>query len=226
MMGRPIRNPAALRRWMTAYAAATSTTTSAETIRRAAGEADAPPPSRPTTVPYAQILRNLWVVDPLPAWYPARKSALSRVVGQEKHHLADPALAARLLNASADALLAGREVGPSIPRTGTLLGSLFESLAALSVRVFAQAAEARVYHYRTKSGEREIDLIVEGSDLRVLPIEVKLAATVDEGAGGHLKALKSDLGDDVIDLVILTTGSEAYRRKDGIAVLPLALLGP
>jgi predicted AAA+ superfamily ATPase len=226
MMGRPIRNPAALRRWMTAYAAATSTTASAETIRRAAGEADAPPPSRPTTIPYDHILRNLWVVDPLPAWYPARKSALSRVVGQEKHHLADPALAARLLNASADALLAGREVGPSIPRTGTLLGSLFESLAALSVRVFAQAAEARVYHYRTKRGEREIDLIVEGSDLRVLPIEVKLAATVDEGAGGALKALKSDLGDDVIDLVILTTGSEAYRRKDGIAVVPLALLGP
>jgi predicted AAA+ superfamily ATPase len=226
MMGRPIRNPAALRRWLTAYAAATSTTASSETIRRAAGEAGGPAPSRPTTVPYYHILRNLWVVEPLPAWYPARKSALSRIVGQEKHHLADPALAARLLNASADALLAGREVGPSVPRTGTLLGSLFESLAALSVRVFAQAAEARVYHYRTKGGEREIDLIVEGPDLRVLPIEVKLAATVGDGDSRHLKALRTDLGDDMLDLVILTTGTEAYRRKDGVAVVPLALLGP
>jgi hypothetical protein len=226
MMGRPVRNPAALRRWLTAYAAATSTTASSETIRRAAGEVDGPAPSRPTTVPYDQILRNLWVVDPLPAWYPSRKSALSRIVGQEKHHLADPALAARLLNVSADALLAGREVGPSVPRTGTLLGSLFESLAALSVRVFAQASEARVYHYRTKGGEREIDFIVEGPDLRVLPIEVKLAATVEDGDSRHLKALRTDLGGDVLDLVILTTGNEAYRRKDGVAVVPLGLLGP
>ena len=83
-----------------------------------------------------------------------------------------------------------------------------------------------MYHYRTKGGEREIDLIVEGPDLRVLPIEVKLAATVGDGDSRHLKALRADLGDDVLDLVILTTGTEAYRRKDGVAVVPLALLGP
>jgi predicted AAA+ superfamily ATPase len=75
MMGRPVRNPAGLRRWMTAYAAATSTTASHETIRRAAGEADGGTPARTTTIPYGQILRNLWIVDPLPAWYPARKAA-------------------------------------------------------------------------------------------------------------------------------------------------------
>lgn len=226
MMGRQIRNPAALRRWMTAYAAATATTATAETIRRAAAGVAEPPPSRPTAVPYDQVLRNLWVVDPLPAWYPSRKSPLSRVVGQEKHHLADPALAARLLNASADALLAGRDTGPAMARAGTLLGSLFESLAALSVRVFAQAAEGRVHHYRTKGGEREVDLVVEGPDMRVLLIEVKLSATVDDSDGRHLRALRNELGDDVVDLVILTTGTEAYRRTDGIAVVPLALLGP
>jgi predicted AAA+ superfamily ATPase len=226
MMGRTVRNPAGLRRWMTAYAAATATTATAETIRRAAGELGGPAPTRPTTVPYDEILRNLWIVDSVPAWYPARKQPLNRVVGQEKHHLVDPALAARLLNVTSEALLAGREIGPSIPRTGTLLGSLFESLATLSVRVLAQASEARVYHYRTKGGEREIDLIVEGPDLRVLPIEVKLTATVDDGDLRHLHAIKRDLGDDVIDLVVLTTGREAYRRLDGIAVVPLALLGP
>jgi hypothetical protein len=226
MMGRPVRNPAGLRRWMTAYAAATSTTAPDETIRRAAGEANGGTPARTTTIPYAEILRNLWIVDPLPAWYPARKSALSRIVGQEKHHLVDPALAARLLNVSATALLAGRVIRPSIPQTGTLLGSLFESLAAQSVRVFAQATESRVYHYRTKGGEREIDLVVEGPDLRVLPIEVKLAETIDSGDLRHLHALKRDLGDDVIDMVVLTTGREAYRRQDGVAVVPLSLLGP
>jgi len=225
MMGRPIRNPAALRRWMTAYAAATATTATAETIRRAAAGTEEPAPSRPTAVSYDQVLRNLWIVDPVPAWYPSRTSPLRRVVGQEKHHLADPALAARLLNTSPAALLAGREIGPSVPRTGTLLGSLFESLAALSVRVFAQAAEGRVYHYRTKGGEREVDLVVEGPDVRALLIEVKLSATVDDSDGRHLRALRGELGEDVTDLVILTTGAEAYRRRDGIAVVPLALLG-
>lgn len=221
-MGRPVRNPTALRVWLSAYAAATSTTATVETIRAAAGEAG---PSRPTITPYDEILRNLWIVDPLAPWSPARKSPLRRLVGAEKHHLADPALAARLLGASATALLAGREIGPSIPRTGTLLGALFESLSALSVRVFAQAAEGKVFHYRTKAGEREIDFIVEGPDMRVLPIEVKLAEVIDDGDVRHLKRLRDDLPDDVVDMVILTTGREAYRRKDGVAVVPLALLG-
>ncbi|MBI2777336.1 MAG: ATP-binding protein [Chloroflexi bacterium] len=222
-MGRPIRHAAALRAWLTAYAAATSTTAAAETIRTAAGEAG---PSRPTVTPYDQILRNLWIVDPIAPWFPARKSPLSRLVGREKHHLADPGLAARLLGATAPALLAGREVGPPIPRTGTLLGSLFESLAALSIRVFAQSAEGKVFHYRTRAGEREIDFIIEGPDLRVLPVEVKLAEVIEDRDVRHLKALRDDLPDDVVDMVILTTGSEAYRRKDGVAVVPLALLGP
>lgn len=222
-MGRPIRNPAALLAWLRAYAAATSTTAATETIRTAAGEAG---PSRPTVTPYDEILRSLWVVDPIRPWYPARKSALRRIVGVEKHHLADPALAARLIGVNAQALLAGRSVGPAIPRTGTLLGSLFESLAALSVRVFAQAAEARVSHYRTKAGEREIDFIVEGPDNRILPIEVKLAQVIEDGDVRHLTALRRDLPDDVVDLMVLTTGTTAYRRRDGVAVVPLGLLGP
>ena len=102
---------------------------------------------------------------------------------------------------------------------------MFESLSALSVRVFAQAAEGKVFHYRTKAGEREIDFIVEGPDMRVLPIEVKLAEVIDDGDVRHLKRLRDDLPDDVVDMVILTTGREAYRRKDGVAVVPLALLG-
>ena len=65
---------------------------------------------------------------------------------------ADPALAARLLD--------GAPVGPPVPRDGTLLGALFELLVALSVRVFAQAAEARVHHLRTKACQREIDFII------------------------------------------------------------------
>jgi hypothetical protein len=68
------------------------------------------------------------------------------------HHLADPAFAARLLDVSATALLAGKPGNPGIRREGTLLGALFESLVTQSVRVYAQVAEARVSHLRTHRG--------------------------------------------------------------------------
>ncbi len=62
------------------------------------------------------------------------------------HQIADPALAARLLEVSADSLLEGREGGCVTPRDGSLLGALFQSLVTLSVRVYAQAGEAKVFH--------------------------------------------------------------------------------
>jgi len=117
-------------------------------------------------------------------------------------------------------------VGPPIPRDGPLLGQLFESLMTLCVRVYAQAAEARAMHLRTKGGEREIDLIVERADRRVVAVEVKFARTVDDRDVRHLSWLAATMGDNLLDAVVVTTGSEAYRRPDGIAVVPAALLGP
>lgn len=112
-----------------------------------------------------------------------------------------------------------------MPRDGTLLGALFESLVTLSVRVYAEALEASVGHLRTHRGGHEVDLIVERGDRKVIAIEVKLSATVDDQAVRHLKWLAGRLGDDLLDSVVITTGSEAYRRADGIAVVPAALLG-
>jgi hypothetical protein len=224
-MGRSVRNPAALRRWMTAYAAATSTTASYETIRDAATSGEGEKPAKTTTQPYRDILERLWIIEPVTGWLPTR-SHIARLSAPPKHHLVDPALAARLLGAGTDALLEGRALGPPIPRDGTLLGHLFESLATLCVRVYAQAAEAETRHLRTKAGEREIDLIVERDDHRVVAIETKLARTVDDRDVRHLLWLREQMGDDLLDEVVLTTGAEAYRRRDGIAVVPLALLGP
>lgn len=96
----------------------------------------------------------------------------------------------------------------------------------LAVRVYAQSAKANVRHLRTHDGRQEIDLIVERPNQRVLAIEVKLSATVDEDDVRHLLWLKERLGSDVLDLVIVTTGTHAYRRPDGVAVVPAALLGP
>ena len=113
-----------------------------------------------------------------------------------------------------------------LPRDGTLLGALFESLVALSVRVYAQGAEAHVGHLRTKGGAREIDLLAVRDDDRVVAIEVKLSATVDDRDVRHLRWLREELGDGVLDAVVVTTGRHAYRRPDGIAVVPAVLLGP
>ncbi len=224
-MDRRLRNPPALRRWMASYAAATSSTASFETIRDATTAGHGERPARTTTQPYVDILTDLWIVDPLPAWSSTR-NAVSRLVGHPKHHLVDPALAARLLNVGAGALLEGRSVGPPIPRNGTLLGALFESLVTQSVRVYAQDSEATVGHLRTKGGEHEVDLVVERLDQRVVAIEVKLATTVDDRDVRHLHWLRERLGASLLDAVVITTGRAAYRRPDGIAVVPAALLGP
>ena len=96
---------------------------------------------------------------------------------------------------------------------------MFEALATLTVRVAAEAARAR-------NGDHEIDLIAETRDGRIVTIEVKLAASVTAPDVQHSVWLRSRLLEDVTDLVILTTGTTAYRRRDGVAVIPLALLGP
>jgi predicted AAA+ superfamily ATPase len=223
-LGRQVRRPGTLRRWMQAYAAATATTTSYEKIRDAASSGQGEKPSRATTQPYRDVLERLWILDPLPAWLPTR-NRLARLSSPPKHHLADPALAARLLGVDAATLLHARPAGPPLTREGTLLGALFESLVTLSVRVYAQAAEARTAHLRTWSGEREVDLIVERGR-RILAIEVKLGQTPEERDVRHLHWLRNELGNELADAVVITTGAAAYRRPDGIAVVPAALLGP
>lgn len=223
-LGRKVRRPATLRRWMRAYAAATSTTASFEKIRDAATSNEVEKPTRPTALAYRDILERLWILDPLPAWLPTR-NRLRQLSSPSKHHLADPALAARLLGVDAEALLRARPPEPAIPRDGTLLGALFESLVTLCVRVYAQRAEARAAHLRTRGGQREIDLIVERGQA-VVAIEVKLAQVVDDADVKHLVWLRDELGDELADAVVVTAGPEAYRRKDGIAVVPAALLGP
>lgn len=223
-LGHQVRRPGTLMRWMRAYAAATATTASYEKIRDAASSGVSDKPSKTATLPYRDVLERLWILDPLPAWLPSRDH-LARLAAPAKHHLADPALAARLLDADADTLLGARQVHPTMPRDGTLLGALFESLVTLCVRVYAQAAQARTAHLRTWKGEREVDLIVERG-ARVLALEVKLGRVPDDSDVRHLLWLRDRLGDDLADAAVITTGTTAYRRRDGIAVVPAALLGP
>ena len=232
--GHAVRQPQILRRWLTAFAAATGTTTALEKIRNAATTGTEHVPAKTTVIAYREVLEGLWLLDQVPGWVPSRNH-LSRVTQMPKHYLADPALAARLLGADEEALLSGAPVGAGIlgdvprhhtPRDGTLLGQLFESLIAQSLQVYAQAAEARLRHLRTQDGRKEVDFIIENRAHRVLAVEVKASADVSDRDVAHLLWLRDQLGDDVRDLVLVNTGTHAYRRPDGVAVVPAVLLGP
>lgn len=223
--GVSVRKPDQLRRWMAAYAAATATTASYETIRDAATAGTADKPAKSTVIPYRDTLERLFILDEVSAWVPSR-NYLSRLTRPPKHHMADPALAVSLLGLDRNALLEGEESGPPIPRDGTLLGHLFESLVTQSVKVYAQAAEAHVYHMRTMGERHEVDLIIARPDGRFVAAEVKLSSTPEDSDAVHMHWLKEKAGADMLDAMIITTGPYAYRRKDGIAVVPAALLGP
>lgn len=221
--GFKVRRPDSVHAWMRAYAAATSTTTSFEKIRKAA-TTDRGQVAQTTAAPYIELLKALRILDPVEAWIPSRNH-LTKLNQAAKHHLCDPALAVRLLDLDVDHLLQGEEPDQPIVRDGTFLGALFESLTALTVRVNAQANEARVKHLRLQGGRREVDFIVE-KGRHVVGLEVKLSATVDDRDVRHLLWLQSELGQNCADVAVITTGPTAYRRPDGVAVIPLALLGP
>ena len=114
--GVSIRNPAALRRWMAAYAAASSTSASFETVRDAASAGQERKPSRTATDAYRDALTRVWVLDEVPAWIPT-SNRLRELAQAPKHQLTDPALAAQLLGVQAQTLLSGGSAGP--PCRGT-----------------------------------------------------------------------------------------------------------
>lgn len=214
--GYPVRKPATLMAWMAAYAAATSTTTKYNRILEAASPGVDELPSKSSTLTYRDALSGLYILDPLPAWLPARNE-FDRLGASPKHQLVDPGLAARLLGANEKSLLRGRH--------NHMLGQLFEHLVAQSVQTYATAAGAAVRHLRTRDNRHEADLIVE-KDGQVVALEVKLAQNASDDDVKHLHWLRSKLGDDLLDAAVITTGPRAYRRPDGIAVIPAALLGP
>ena len=219
-----IRRPSALRAWLAAYAAATATNAAYTAILDAATPGEGDKPKRQTVGAYREHLQRIFILDPLEAWIPVF-SPLNRLTYTPKHHLVDPAIAARLVGIDKAGLLLGKGNRVS-PVTGTWLGALFESLVTQSVRVYADAAVAKVGHLRTKNGNHEVDLIIENKDRSCVAIEVKLSDAVEDDDVKHLNWLHKQIGERLLDRLIVYTGRFAYRRQDGVAVVPLALLGP
>jgi len=186
--GLAVRRPDALMAWLRSYAAATSSTAGYSQILDAATPGQADKPAGSTADAYRRVLESLWLLDPVPAWE-LGGSQFTRLSRSPKHHLADPALATRLLGLN-EAKLLETGGGPVGPEGRTVLGSMFESLATLCIRVVAQAAEADVGHFRTRNGDHEVDLVVTREDGAVLAIEVKAAGAADDGDAKHLQWLR------------------------------------
>lgn len=216
--GLMVRKPESLRAWWAAYAAASSTTTSYTKILNAASPGESSKISKDSALTYRDILSKLWLLDPVPAWFP-NPSPFKKLTASAKHQIFDPGIATALLGLTPSTLLS------QDPGSWELFGQLFESLVTLTVRAAGQAAEAKVSHLRTQGGGREVDLILERYDGKVIAFEAKLKPTPTDNDVRHLHWLGDQLGPRLVNKVVVTTGTDAYRRSDGVAVVPLALLG-
>lgn len=210
------RTPHTLRAWLRSYAQASATTASYAQILEGATAGEGDKPSSETTRTYRDFLTKLWILEPLEAWQPLG-SGWKRLTSSPKHHLVDPGFAARLLDLESQDLLT--------PAGANMYGALFESLAVLCVRVFAQALEATVGHFRTRAGEHEVDLVLEGRGGAIVALEVKTANRVSDHDVKHLLWLRKRVGQKMRAAAVLYGGKQAYMRKDGIAVIPLGCLG-
>ena len=222
--GLKVRKPAALHAWLRAYAAATSTNMSYEKIRAMSTPGQETPPTKVTALAHIEVLKMLRILDEVPAWLPGYNFSVE-LSQAPKRHLVDPALAVRALGLNTKMLLKGDEGAVKIEDQGNLLGRLFESLVTLSLRVFAQTLGATISHLRTVEGKHEVDLVLETEDGKIIGIEVKLSPTVKDDDVKHLLWLRENRKTEVIDLIVITTGDTAFRRSDGVGVIPLALLG-
>lgn len=140
---------------------------------------------------------------------------------QAKRHFVDPSLAACLLRATPERLLADPET----------LGLLFESLVVRDLRVHSAPLGGEVFHYRDDTG-LEIDAVIECHDGTWMAAEVKLSPAADavDRAAASLLRLREEIAarsaQDMAGLVVVTSVGAAYRRPDGVQVVPATHLGP
>ena len=177
------------------------------------------PLARGTVYDHLDALRRLMIVEDQPSWAPHLRSR-SRLRTTPTRHFVDPALAVAALGASPRKLLADLN----------LLGFLFESLVVRDLRVYAQASDAEVLHYRDNTG-LEVDAIVEARDGRWAAFEVKLGGeeAIEEAAANLLtfaERIDAAKTGAAARLGVIVAGGYGYVRDDGVAVVPISTLAP
>ena len=165
---------------------------------------------------YIHALRRIFVIEDLPAWSPSLRSKTA-IRTSPKKHFVDPSIATAVLRTNPEGILTDFQY----------FGFLFEALCTRDIRAYAQTNDADVFHYRDKSG-LESDLIVRLRNGRWAAIEVKLGKKQIDQAAKNLLALKAKIDEEKMGkasfLMVITGGQYAYRRKDGVLVVPIGCL--
>jgi len=209
------KNPELVRLLLRSLARNISTLASYTTLKADIEATDASL-SEKTMSSYINALRRIFVVEDLPAWAPSLRSKTA-IRTSNKRHFVDPSIATAVLRTNPDGILKDFEY----------FGFLFEALCTRDIRVYAQANDGDVFHYRDKSG-LEADLIIRLRNGQWAAIEVKLGNKQIEEAAQNLLKLKARIDEDRMNdaafLMIITGGQYAYRRNDGVFVVPIGCL--
>ncbi|MDR2108874.1 MAG: ATP-binding protein [Coriobacteriales bacterium] len=209
------RDPVKVRRLLSSIARNISTEASHVTLARdVRAGSDI---TEQTVAEYMEALTRLMIVQDLPSWRPHIRSTY-QLRKTPKRHFVDSSLCIGALGLREADLLRDLEY----------LGLLFESCVIGNLRIYARQCGAELFYYRD-SGGLEADAIIEFPDGRWIGVEVKLGASkADEAAANLLKLAKR------IDpkrtgspsaLLVVTANGFAHKRKDGVCVVPLGVLG-
>jgi len=211
------RDPVKVRNLLRSIARNTATMVDITTLETDIQEKENVALSRPTIYDYLEALNRLMMIEEQPAWNAHIRSS-SSLRKAPKRHFTDVSLSVAALGATKKSLLADL----------SLTGFLFESLVIHELRVYAQANDAKVYHYRDSSN-LEVDAIVQKYNGDWCAFEIKLGTGQIEDAAASLKKFVSVLDDKKVkapkSLNIITGTGISYTRNDGVNVIALASLG-
>ena len=208
------RDPVKVRKCLRSLARNESTTAATATIKEDIAEAEDTSIGINTVTQYLGAFKRMFLTNDIEPFSTFLRSP-ARIKQSVKRHFCDPSIAAALLGAS-EAMLT-RDV-----RT---LGFLFESLVLRDLQIYAETLGGRLYHYQDYSG-REIDGVVQFEDDNWSAFEVKLnPADVEEAATSLIETAAIFKHKPPRSLtVIVGKSGNAYRREDGVYVLPISAL--
>ena len=212
------KNPERVKRLMRSYARNQGGQVPNTVIAQDIAANDESPISEETVASYLDALRKIFVVEDMPAWNPNLRSKTA-IRSSDTRYYIDPSIAAAALG-----------VGPTdLLNDLKTFGFLFETLCVRDLRVFADALNGEVYHYRDKDGQ-ECDAVIHLRNGKYGLIEMKLGGDklIEEGAKS-LKAMQKKIDTEKMKspsfLMVLTgIGDYAYRRHDGVCVVPIGCL--
>lgn len=212
------KNPERVRRLMRSYARNQGGQVPNTVLAQDISGSDETTISEETVASYINALRKIFVVEDMPAWNPNLRSKTA-IRSSDTRYYVDPSIAAAALGIGPDDLINDLKT----------FGFLFETLCVRDLRVFADALNGEVYHYRDKSGQ-ECDAVVHLRNGKYGLIEIKLGGDklIEEGAVS-LKSMAAKIDTDKMRvpsfmMVLTGTGDYAYRRHDGVCVVPIGCL--